>query len=172
MSRRLVSPWPGPVEFSADKVYRYRLERCEPVSEPRAGRGGTVTFVMLNPSVADNWRDDPTVHRCLGYAMAWGAGRLVVVNLFALVSTDPAALRTHRDPVGPENDEAIDRAVREADTVVCAWGVHGALRGRAADVLARIPRPMALGITKGGEPKHPLYLRGGLRPMPYVRRTP
>ena len=173
MSRRLVSPWPGPVEFSADKVYRYRLERNQRADfTERHGLTRTVAFVMLNPSMADASHDDPTVRRCVNFARAWDFARLVVVNLFALVATDPAALRTHPDPVGPDNDAAIDRAVREVDVVVCAWGVHGALRNRAADVLARIPRPYALRVAKGGEPAHPLYLPGGLWPVPYARRTP
>ena len=62
---------------------------------------------MLNPSRADEERNDATIRRCIGFAGDWDFGILEVVNLFALMSTDPAALLKAKDPVGPDNDAAI-----------------------------------------------------------------
>ena len=124
---------------------------------------------MLNPSTADAVRDDPTIRRCIGFARAWGYRRLVVTNLFGLRATLPAALRRAADPVGPRNNQYVMRAARGADRIVCAWGVHGALGNRAAEVLTLLGgfHVEHLGLTRHGHPRHPLYVPAStpLRPL-------
>lgn len=99
-----------------------------------------------------------------------GFGGLEVVNIFSLVSTDPAGLYQCADPVGPENDKAIIEAVRLGGLVVCAWGKHGLFKDRAQAVLELLRsagiRPFCLGKNIDGSPKHPLYLRGSVTPVP------
>src|SRR4051794_16373452 len=104
--------------LSPDGQYRYRLERTW------EARAGTVTWIMLNPSTADAEVDDPTLTRCLSFTRAAGWGRLLVVNLFALRSTDPAQLAQHADPVGPRNLDHVREALQEANLIVAAWGAH------------------------------------------------
>jgi hypothetical protein len=120
-----------------------------------------VNFVLLNPSTATATEDDPTIRRCIGFAERWGYPSLVVTNLFALRSTDPRALRTSRAPVGPDNDHWLMKSAMGADRIVAAWGNHGRYLKRGAKVLwLGLPRPVyCFGLTKVGEPKHPLYLR-------------
>lgn len=156
-------PPPGGALFDATRRYRYLLWR-------RWGHGGTVAFVMLNPSTADAARDDPTIRRCAGFARTWGFGGMAVVNLFALRATDPARLRRARDPVGRENDHHIAAAAATADAVVVAWGVHGGLGARDRAVLALLAglRPRCLGVTRAGQPRHPLYLPAATRSRPYA----
>lgn len=124
---------------------------------------------MLNPSTADAERDDPTIRRCASFARAWGLGGMTVVNLFALRATDPARLRRARDPIGRDNDRHIAEAAAGADRVVVAWGVHGTLRDRDRAVLALLAgaRPRCLGLTRGGHPRHPLYLSARTRSRPF-----
>lgn len=125
---------------------------------------------MLNPSVACEVFNDPTVERCERRARAGGYGGVTVVNIFALRSTDPKALYKAADPIGPWNDTAILDVARQAGRVVCAWGTHGALRGRGARVLAMLREagvePHALRVSKDGHPCHPLYLPYSLEPVP------
>jgi len=148
--------------FDPTRAYRYRLSRTWDPTGP------VVTFVMLNPSTADAEVLDPTVRRCLGFARAWGFGSLEVVNLFAFRATDPRDLLRADAPVGPANDRAILGAVSAADRVVVAWGARGAHLGRAAAVAGLLhagpSRPLGLGTTKGGQPRHPLYVRADTRP--------
>jgi hypothetical protein len=152
--------------FSECMTYRYHLWRA---LDP--GGVGTCLFVMLNPSTADHVKNDPTVERCQRRAAAWGYARLEVCNIFALRSTDPAALYRHPDPVGPENDAYIRAAALGASLVVCAWGGHGSRLGRRSEAVLALLKgvgaaPCALRLTKSGEPCHPLYLPYSLRPVP------
>lgn len=154
--------------FSRDKRYRYRLERTWK-------DGPAITFVMLNPSIADATKNDPTVERCVRRAKRDGYGTLRVVNLFALVSTDPNALRSHPDPIGSGNDVAILEASRDALTVVCAWGGMGNLNRRGAAVEAMLReegiRLHALRFTQAGDPGHPLYVPLKQKLVVWERKT-
>jgi hypothetical protein len=159
----------------------------QPIGEPLS-----CVFVMLNPSTADGQQDDPTIRRCVRFAQDWGFDRLEVVNLFAWRATDPRevlALTAKGDPIGPDNQDHIERAVQKAGMVVCAWGVNGAhigqdetVRGWIADgvdtaaVAAGAGRGrevpvVALKLSKDGFPCHPLYLPAALKPFPYSGRA-
>lgn len=90
-------------------TYRYLLTRATGVTLFES-QARTVNFIMLNPSTADATADDPTIRRCIRFAMAWDYERLVVTNLFAFRATDPGDLRFAKDPIGPENDRHIIEA--------------------------------------------------------------
>jgi hypothetical protein len=155
-------------------TYRYQLTR---ELGPQLGGPvfGACVFVMLNPSTADAEQDDPTIRRCIGFARSMRMTCLRVVNLFAYRATDPARLRalSLEDAIGPENDEHIADACRLTHDgfgiVICAWGANET-RGRDREVLEIIRRqgvtPYALGVTKAGHPRHPLYLKKTAVPTP------
>ena len=152
--------------FSDDRRYRYLLRRCVGTSQSR------VLFIMLNPSAADEERNDPTIRRCIGFARDWGFGLLEVVNLFALMSTDPKGLLDAEDPVGPDNEATIQAALQRADKVILAWGNHGSHhKERAAHVTRMalyVSTPHHLGLTKLGFPRHPLLLPRDTAPSPLI----
>jgi hypothetical protein len=147
--------------------YRYLLTRDWDDDQPSA------VFVMLNPSTADAFTDDPTIRRCLRYARDWGCGGLMVVNLYAWRATQPTDLWTAEDPVGPENDAHLYAAAKVAaesgGPLVGAWGTH-ARSERIAAVLGMpgMDRLSALDVTKAGQPRHPLYLSAELTPRPWT----
>ena len=118
-------------------------------------------FLLLNPSTADEIKNDPTVERCERRARAMGYGGLIVTNAFALRSTDPKALYAEPDPVGPGNPEAIVEAARAAALVVCGWG-----RSLLRMLTEAGAVPHALAITADGSPKHPLYVGYATQPAP------
>lgn len=162
-AKRLLQDNRRGAKFSDCREYRYRLWRTWDVGKP------TLAFVMLNPSTADEVKNDPTVRRCIGYAKDWGYGTLVVGNIFALRSTDPQGLYEHDDPVGPENDEHLREIVSEADKVVAAWGSHGEYQGRGREVAEMLEGELvALDTTKAGQPNHPLYQPKDTEPEPYT----
>ncbi len=147
----------GSAVFSDDRRYRYLLRRRVGASQKR------ILFIMLNPSDADEERNDATIRRCISFSYSWGFGLLEVVNLFALVSTNPRILLEAEQPIGADNDATIRAALQEADTVALAWGNHGIYHEkRAAEIMAmarEAARPYCLGLTAQGAPKHPLRLR-------------
>lgn len=142
--------------FSECGRYRYTLTRAWDERPP-------LVFVMLNPSRADAEVDDPTMRRCIGFAQRLGFGGMTALNLFAWRTAHPAELKAAADPVGPDNDLHLGAAFSSGGTIVAAWGVHGAHLGRegicrqlARDCGSRLS---SLGLTKGGYPRHPLYVR-------------
>jgi len=152
--------------LSACGQYRYTLERGIP-----GGNGQAVLFVMLNPSTADASKDDPTIRRCIGFARAWCYSRLLVGNLSAWRSTDPAEV--HQMPWGPQCDAHLDEMAGRSDLIVCAWGSHATrMQWRAGDVCALLAEHSPihhLGLTKGGQPRHPLYLHADTVPVRWTQ---
>lgn len=127
-------------------------------------------WMMLNPSTADETDNDPTVERVEIRNIDDGYGGLVVLNIFALCSTDPKALYTHTDPVGGHNDIMIQHWLSKLDVrqVVCAWGAHGRHLDRGDRVMKLIRslglRPHVLKFNKDGTPIHPLYVSYAIKP--------
>ena len=150
--------------FDASGRYRYSLWRAWSAYHPR------IVFVLLNPSTADEHRNDPTIRRCIGFARAWKFGSVEVVNLFAYRATDARELFKIDDPVGVENDLFLKQAVERCSTVVVGWGSRGTLLGRDRKVLSLLANKkdvLCLGITKDGQPRHPLYVKGDTVLVPF-----
>jgi hypothetical protein len=155
-----------PVVRSTDYIvepYRYWLSR---EWEPELGR---VCWGMLNPSKATKYETDPTDTRVRNFTRDWGYGAYTIVNIGALQATDPTELAHADDPCGPENDTHFREAVERADLVIAAWGASypkrlaGTVQQKAAWLKANGAH--VLGLTKGGDPRHPLYMLGASRPL-------
>lgn len=173
--------------FDASGAYRYELLR-------RWAPGPTCLWIMLNPSTADATKLDPTLRRCLGFTRSWetgnprdpgeGFGAFEVCNLYAYRSPHPRDLwyerkivrddgcwTIHRppdDPVGPNNDAAIQSAAKRASLVIVGWGVNAKpeRERHVAQLLADVGvQPHALRVAKNGSPSHPLYLPETMRPF-------
>jgi hypothetical protein len=154
--------------FSENRRLRFWLLREWDASLPK------VAFIGLNPSIADEERNDPTIRREIGFAESWGRGGVLALNLYAFCATVPAdmwrAEKRGTDIVGgPQNwVDALKGYVKDqgCDLVIAAWGAHGKRRGD------HVAMHWGLGLTclalnGDGTPKHPLYLKGDLVPVPY-----
>lgn len=169
--------------FSPDAAHahRYKLVR-------RWELGPTITWVCLNPSTADAFKDDATAAKIRKFTLrlAPRSGGLRIVNLFALRATDPAELWKHPDPVGPGNDETLrdtaEEAVRNGLPIIAAWGTHGAGHPKRPETIGRGlrvaemfadagVRMLCLGTNRDGSPKHPLYLAGNTALEPYTMKA-
>lgn len=139
--------------------YRYLLRRTWDHNKPRA------LLVMLNPSTADAKLDDATIRSCVRLLSGHGIGSMEVVNVFGYRATNPAELSTQADPFGPDNERIVSAAIHRCDIVICAWGAYPPARQHATPILnavrAHRPATYCFGRTKGGSPKHPLYIKSG-----------
>lgn len=147
-------------------TYRYALGRSWEADDEGewCTRRPIFSIVMLNPSTADHEIDDPTLRRCLYFAKREGCGSLVVRNLFALRATDPKELLRTPDPIGPLNLQVLALGTF-ISLRVRAWGaLSGRLRKLAKGSIATLrDHQNTLGVTKHGDPRHPLYLPNSAR---------
>lgn len=89
--------------------YRYSLWRTWDKKLPK------VMFIMLNPSTADAYEDDPTIRRCINFAKSWGYGGIVVGNLFAYRATNPKKLILIDDPSGSANHHYLTHMIERCN---------------------------------------------------------
>lgn len=148
--------------------YRYLLSRIWDDSL------NIITFIMLNPSTANETEDDPTILSCRRQAKNWGYGGFEVVNLFAYRSTDMTALNnTKISIIGNENNKYIKSSAEKSHKVVLAWGnalsekkvkVHSERVREVLKLLGNIPL-YCIELTCKGCPKHPLYSKTTDKPI-------
>lgn len=151
--------------FSDDRKHRFILWR-------HLGDGPGIMIVGLNPSTADEEKNDPTIRREIGFARDWGYGHLWKLNLFSLKSTDPKVLYEAETPQHPDNICSLKAVRGKVDLCVVAWGHHGAKIQPEQQwplLVAKILEPVyCFGLTANGQPKHPLYLPKDTKLIPYI----
>ncbi len=153
--------------FDLSGRYRYSLWRAWSIYHPR------IAFILLNPSTADEHKNDPTIRRCISFARAWNFGSLEVVNLFAYRATDYRELLKAHEPIGAENNRFLIQAVERCSTIVLGWGAKGTFLSRDRQVMSILRgrnNLYCLGFTKNGQPRHPLYIKGNTDLVP-IKKT-
>ena len=138
--------------FSDDRKYRFALWRIWNPSKP------LLMTIGLNPSVASESKDDPTITRLMARAYKLGYGGLLMANLYAFVSTNPDRLLNNGDSIGEYTGYYIKLMVDLSQTQLCGWGSFKPVKMRANTVYKLLTNPFCLGINKDGQPKHPLYI--------------
>lgn len=153
-------------EFSPDRRYRYMLGRRWDHTKPRR------LWCMLNPSDGDENKDDPTITRCMNRDMDDGFGCTEIVNEFGLVTSSPRVLLKEAQPIGVDNYRYVMEAAFRADMIIVAWGAHGSYLKQDQAILTVLKsnpilmKPIHhLGLTKQGQPKHPLYIGYNVKPQ-------
>lgn len=160
--------------FSDDRAHRFFWrQQC---GDGLFNGGGRALFVMMNGSKANEERGDMTVTKCAGFAGRGGAAEYGVVNLFTLMSTDPAGLITAGAAAHhPDSDRWVRAAMvwvkaAPSSQVIFAHGNPPFTsqpfldlwqeRRRAILKAAHHEglRPIALAYTKDGWPRHPSRL--------------
>ena len=166
--------------FSECRSYRWILKR-----ELLNGKN-TIVFIGLNPSKANSVNNDKTLIRIINFCSRWNYKHIYVINLFGLISKSPLQLAKSNDPVG-ENNHIITLKVLEfwRKNINCdlwlGWGDKGCLNKRDRIVLDLIrnfsnfksnenkhsKRVLSLGLSKKGNPRHPLYMPNESLLKPY-----
>lgn len=165
-------------QFSPCRKYRYTLWRewdCDSLTgcaDDLPSIGGYLMVIGLNPSTADETRDDPTIRRCIGFAKTWGFGALCMTNLFAWRDTKPENMKAAPEPCGMENGRWITEVADGAGMILAAWGKHGSFIGRDRNVMSALKalgKPVhCLKRNNDGSPIHPLYVAANTAPIVYT----
>ena len=151
--------------FSEDRKYRYALWRVWSPNKP------LLMAIGLNPSIASEIKDDPTITRLMSRAYKTGYGGFLMANLFALVSTDPKALLNNGNAVGELTDYYIKEMVKLSKVQLCGWGSFKPVIHRASEVYKILTNPFCLGVNADGQPKHPLYISYDTPMVKYIRKV-
>jgi len=150
--RKLELNIPKGAIFSDDRKYRYSLWRIWSPNKP------LLMTIGLNPSVASEISDDPTITRLQSRAYKAGYGGLLMANLYAYISTNPYALLKGGDFIGEYTDYYLRQMIEMSDKQLCGWGSFNPVKYRASIILRMIKEPYCLGVNADGQPKHPLYV--------------
>lgn len=96
----------------------------------------TLTYIMMNPSIADLLQSDKTVNRVIAFAASEAnklkeIGQVNIVNLFGLYETRSPSLQSIIDQLSPtpgyadyliKNRNSIQDGISKSDYIVLAWG--------------------------------------------------
>ena len=133
---------------------------------------------MLNPSNADATdceKNDPTIKECIKHANARSAREIQVVNLFPVVTSRPEKLdHILIEQNLEENNKELSRTFYEAEKnkqpIICVWGNPKKIK-KNNEIYSLFEKQVVhiknlakkhninlkcIGITKEGNPKHPL----------------
>jgi hypothetical protein len=146
-------------EFSECRKYRYALWRIWDSDKP------LIMFVGLNPSTANEHKDDATIRRVKKFAHLWGYGGVYMMNCFPYVSTNPDHLYDFGNTA--MNDHWLNKAAKVADEIIFAWGTFPIVKklGRDKELTQMFPNAKALVINIDGSPRHPLYVPNSIKPV-------
>lgn len=159
-----------------NSIYRYLLSRTTRVPNNRI-----LLVCMLNPSTADEEKNDSTISRVIRLAENGGYGKLLVINLLAIRATNPSDIWLHQDPFGQDNWQTWDNTLKQLDssrdTISVAWGraptgrnqrqfIHALVK--ASCCLKSCASPIMTWIeNRDGSPRHPLYIGATTELQPY-----
>lgn len=162
-------------EDEENQLYRYFLSRQWGVFPP-------LIVVMLNPSTADAFKNDPTVQIIEKLANAMGFSGYIVLNMAAFRATEPKDMLNQADPIGAHNKQVIASTIR---SVVHRWRTKPSILLAYGNNVEKIPNGIPyvnsiiqtcseygnllhLEMTKKGHPRHPLYFDTSKIPQRYL----
>ena len=135
-------------EFSIDKKDRYSLKREWDKSKNQ------ILYIMLNPSMADDKNDDPTIRRLIDFTRKFEYGGFLVGNIFTTITPNPKEIDRSKG-ISDKNFEELFKLINKVDLIVYAWG-NTVEEPKPLKELVLSPK--CFGKNLNGTPKHPLYL--------------
>jgi len=135
-------------EFSIDKKDRYSLKREWDKSKNQ------ILYIMLNPSIADDKNDDPTIRRLIDFTRKFEYGGFLVGNIFTTITPNPKEIDRSKG-ISDKNFEELFKLIYKVDLIVYAWGNTVE---EPQPLKELVLSPKCFGKNLNGTPKHPLYL--------------
>jgi len=128
--------------------------------------GPVVGFFGVNASTADGKREDQTTRKWNGFSYRNGFSKYLVANPFDYIATDVNDLAKCPKPCSSVNLRYIQQVLDEAEILIPCWGNRGKvprhlwpkLDELKMMIFATLKPVLIFGLTKTGDPKHPLML--------------
>lgn len=135
-------------KISIDKKERYSLKREWDKSKNK------ILYIMLNPSLADDNNDDPTIRRLINFSKKFNYGGFLVGNIYSTISPNPKEV-DKSDGISDRNLVELLKLINQVEEIVYAWGNNAYEPEFLKDLVSN---PKCFGKNLNGSPKHPLYL--------------
>ena len=131
-------------------------------------------FIGLNPSTANENKNDPTINRVCAIANNNGFGGVYMMNIFPSITAYPEELVSLLDQDAiEENWQELQIVSKKCSNVVFAWGNFKQItRGDTIPLMNLFPGAKCLRINKNGSPKHPLYCKADTKFIDYQNKQP
>lgn len=148
--------------FSLYRNKRYCLWRIWDRSKP------LIMFIGLNPSIADEKSNDPTIRRVIKFADDWGYGGVYMLNLFPFIETNSKKLKPYSQAAMVKNDAYLKHIGNRCQDVVFAWGKNPYAKLREKQIQEMFPNAKCLCKNNDGSPRHPLYVPSNTKLINYT----
>ena len=116
-----------------------------------------LSYIMLNPSTADEINDDKTIKRLIYFTQKFGYGGFYVGNIYSKITPHVIELYKNTSHNEKKNISAIKEIIEKSSRVVFAWGKT--IDSPPKWIQKIVEKPFCFGLNKNGTPKHPLYLK-------------
>lgn len=136
--------------FSECGKYRYLLSRDW-------AEGKIAMCIGLNPSNANEVKDDPTIGILIRTLKELGFGGLRMVNLYAYISSKPSKLFEVSDPQG-KNDAWLLTTAHGCQEIIFCWGGFKKIGWRAKKVAEMFPSAKCFAKNADKSPLHPMAI--------------
>ena len=130
-----------------------------------------IIFIGLNPSLSDSILIDNTTRKIIKICKKYNYGKLKILNLFALISSNPKKLFTHNKPVGNLNNKFLYENLKywsenENCHLWLGWGNKGIFLDRNKKVLKGIINFYSIKKDNFKTPLGPLFIKKTIKNNP------
>ena len=98
-------------KISIDKKERYSLKREWDKSKNK------ILYIMLNPSLADDNNDDPTIRRLINFSKKFNYGGFLVGNIYSTISPNPKEV-DKSDGISDKNLVELLKLINQVEEIV------------------------------------------------------
>ena len=151
--------------ISANKLYRWSLSYKISKSKKE------IIFIGLNPSLSNLVFLDNTTKKIIKISKKHNYGKLRIINLFALIASNPNKLLNHRNPVGYLNNNFIYKNLKYwSENINCdlwlGWGNKGKFLNRNKKISKKIMQYNSIRKNNFNNPLGPLFIKKTIKDNP------